>query len=356
MAGSDGITPRDRVLEALAGRPTDRAAVQFEFGPTWDGFRSRGIHDPDAHFGVDLKKIWFLPEAHPAPAAPDRSSPQGVARVGNAQQLANYRLWDYTPQRIDKRSPLIQSRSREELARHRFPSIDSPSEAERLRQAVASRHAAGFAVAGQIPYLGGVIFETAYRLRGLDNLLDDLQSCPDFAEALLDRITENAARNVAQLAAAKADIVFLGDDIGTPTSMLISPQTWRKWLKPRLARVIQAAWDISPRIAIAYHSDGWYLPVVEDLVEIGVTILNPVQPDCMDPSRLRLRYGTRLALWGTVGSATLMPFGTPQRVYQETRRRIEQLACSGGLILSPAYDMEEDVPLANVEAFFAACR
>ena len=356
MTRPDGITPRDRVLEALAGRPTDRVPVQFEFGHTWDRLRGRGIDDPDAHFGVDLKKIWFLPKDHPAPAARDRSSPPGAARVGNAQQLANYRLWDYAPQRIDKRGPLIQSRSREELARHRFPSIDSPSEAERLRQAVAERHAAGFAVAGQIPYLGGVIFETAYRLRGLDNLLDDLRSRPDFAEALLDRITENAARNVAQLAVAKADIVFLGDDIGTPTSMLISPQTWRRWLKPRLARVIQAAWDISPRIAIAYHSDGWCRPVVDDLMEIGVTILNSVQPDCMDPNRLRRRYGNRLVLWGTVGSATLMPFGTPRLVYQEVRRRIEELGRPGGLILSPAYDLEEDVPLANVEAFFAACR
>ena len=270
--------------------------------------------------------------------------------------MANYRLWDYAPQRIDKRSPLVQTRSREDLASHRFPSIDSPGEAERLRRAVAERHAAGFAVAGQIPYLGGVIFETAYRLRGLDNLLEDLRSAPDFAEALLDRITENAARNVRQLAVAKADIVFLGDDIGTPTSMLISPQTWRRWLKPRLASVVQAARDISPRIAVAYHSDGWYGPVVDDLVDIGVGILNPVQPDCMDPGELRRRYGGRLVLWGTVGRATLMPFGTPRGVRREVRRRIRELGRHGGLILSPAYDMEEDVPLANVEAFFAACR
>ena len=75
---------------------------------------------------------------------------------------------------------------------------------------------------------------------------------------------------------------FLGDDVGMPGSMLISPELWRRWLKPRLARVIEAAQRACPGIAIAYHSDGWCWPVLEDLVEIGVGILNPVQPECLD--------------------------------------------------------------------------
>ena len=354
MTSANDRTRRDRVLEALAGRSTDRVPVHFAFGPTWDRLCAKGIADPDAHFGVDLKKIWFLPKVAPADLEPPR--PQGAVRIGNAQQVGNYRSWGYAPQNIDRREPLIHADCREDLAAHPFPSIDAPGEADRLRIAVAEHHAAGFAVAGQIPYLGGVIFETAYRLRGLDNLLEDLHSRPDFAEALLDRITENATRNVAQLAAAGADIIFLGDDIGTPTSMLISPGLWRQWFKRRLARVIQAAQGVSPGVAIAYHSDGWYWPVIDDLVEIGVEILNPVQPDCMDPIALRSRFGRKLTLWGTVGSAALMPFGTPQTVYQEVRRRIKELSQSGGLIVSPAYDLEDNVPLANIEAFFSACR
>ena len=284
------------------------------------------------------------------------SQSEHAARVGDAQQIANYRLWNYAPASIDRRNPLIDASCLGDLSAHPLPSIDNPVESERLRQTVAKHHAAGLAVAGQIPYLGGVIFETAYRLRGLDNLLEDLHSRADFAAALLDRITDNAARNVAQLAAAETDIIFLGDDIGMPGSMLISPAMWRPWLKPRLARVIDAARKVYPGIAIAYHSDGWYWPVIDDLVEIGVGILNPVQPDCMDPNAVRARFGSRLTLWGTVGSAMLMPFGTPQMVYQEVRRRIEQLGGAGGLILSPAYDLEANVPLANIEAFFSACK
>ena len=117
----------------------------------------------------------------------------------------------------------------------------------------------------------------------------------------------------------------------------------------------QAARSVSPKVPVAYHSDGWYRPVLDDLVEIGVGIVNPVQPDCMDSSEIRRRYGRALVLWGTVGTATLMAFGTPQEVHREVRRRVEELG-PGGLILSPAYDLEENTALGNVEAFFAAVR
>ena len=340
---------RQRVLEAIAGRETDRAPVYFEFGAAGDRLREAGVADPDAHFGVDLKKIWFQPHVDPPPAPPP-----GAPHVGDAHQLASYCLWGYAPQSIDRRHPLIDCRRPEDLARHRFPSLDAPGETERLEAIIRRHHAAGLAVAGQIPYLGGVVFETAYRLRGLDNLLEDLWARPDFAEALLDRVADNAARNVAILAGAGVDIVFLGDDIGMPTSMLISPALWRRWIKPRLARVIAAARAAAAAVPVAYHSDGWYLPVLDDLVEVGVGIVNPVQPDCMDPLEVRRRYGRRLALWGTVGSAALMSFGTPRQVHDEVRLRLEQLG-GGGLILSPAYDMQDDVPPANVQAFFAAC-
>jgi len=340
---------RQRVLDAIAGRRTDRVPVYFEFGPVGDRLRQAGVADPEAHFGVDVRKIWFQPRVDPPPAPPP-----GGPHVGDADQLASYRLWGYAPRCIDRRNPLIDCRRAEDISRHPFPTLDAPGETERLEEIIRRHRAAGYAVAGQIPYLGGVVFETAYRLRGLDNLLEDFRARPDFAQALLDRVSDNAARNVAILAGAGADIVFLGDDIGTPASMLISPALWRRWIKPCLARVIAAARAVVPDIPIAYHSDGWCRPVLDDLVEVGVGIINPVQPDCMDPLEIRRRYGPALALWGTVGSAALMSFGTPRQVHDEVRLRLEQLDGSG-LILCPAYDIQDDVPLANVEAFFAAC-
>ena len=345
---------RDRVLAALRGEPTDRAAVNFELGTLRQQLRQQGIEDPDVHFGVDLKKIWFVPSAQQAArnAARRADSP----RVGNDEQLANYILWGYYPDEIDRRNPLIGAGCVEDIEAYPFPLVESQDDVSRLRSAVDSHHQRGFAVAGQVPQLGGVVFETAYRLRGLDNLLEDFRWRPDFAEALLERITETACRNVLQLIACGVDIVVLGDDIGTPTSMLISPGMWRGWIKPRLARIIEAARRADPGIAVAYHSDGFYRPVIADLIEIGVSILNPVQPDCMDPLEVRRQFGESLTLWGTVGAARLLPFATPEEIRREVRLRIETLGRCGRLIVSPAYDLEDDVPLANAVGFLEACR
>jgi uroporphyrinogen decarboxylase len=305
-----------------------------------------GIEEPDVELGVDLKKVWFVPAAEEWPKEKDEP------RVGDKQQAANYSRWGYYPGEIDRRNPLIAAESVRDLEAYNFPVVESEEEASRLRGIVDAHHERGFAVAGQIPHLGGVLFETAYRLRGLDNMLEDFRSRRSFAEALLERITEAACRNVEQLVASGVDILLLGDDIGTPTSMLISPRLWRRWLKPRLARMIDAARRVRPDVAVAYHSDGYYMPVVEDLVEIGVRILNPVQPDCMDPVAIRRQFGDALVLWGTVGSASLMARGSPEAIDQEVRRR--RAALGDRLILCPAYDLEGNVPVENALAFLRA--
>ena len=120
--------------------------------------------------------------------------------------------------------------------------------------------------------------------------------------------------------------------------------------------MIDVARESDPHVAIAYHSDGFFLPIIGDLIEIGVDILNPVQPDCMDPADLRERFGDALTLWGTVGSAPLLPFSTPEAIQREVHLRIQTLGAASRLILGPAYDLEGNVPLANVLALLDACR
>lgn len=349
MRRKDTMTSRERVLAVLRGEPGDRLVVSFDLGPFKERLRHMGIEDPEVHFGVDIKKIWFVP------GSDEIKPPLSGPRIGNSQQVANYRQWGYDPARVDRRLPLIDANSMDDLAAYRFPVMQADDVA-RLRRMVTADQARGFAVAGQIPHLGGVLFETAYRLRGLDNLLEDFRLRPEFAAALLDRITDVACRNVRELAATGVDLVILGDDIGTPTSMLVSPDMWRQWLRPRLSRIIRAAREISPGAAIVYHSDGFFLPVITDLIDIGVGVLNPVQPDCMNPAEVRRRFGDALVLWGTVGSATLLPYGTPQAIEREVRLRVETVGRSGRLILSPAYDLEDNVPFENAMAFLEGCR
>jgi uroporphyrinogen decarboxylase len=133
--------------------------------------------------------------------------------------------------------------------------------------------------------------------------------------------------------------------------MMISPDTWREFFKPRLARIIGASRAIKPDLRILYHSDGFFEPIVGDLMDIGVNAINPLQPDHMDAARIRQRYGSRLALWGTVGRHTTFSFSTPHEIRQEVKLRIETLG-RAGLILCPAYDVDEpDIPWRNIAAF-----
>ena len=123
-----------------------------------------------------------------------------------------------------------------------------------------------------------------------------------------------------------------------------------------MAGIIQAARAIQPGLRVLYHSDGYFEPIVGDLIEIGVNAINPLQPDRMDAVQIRRQFGPRLALWGTVGRQTTFSFATPDEIRREVRERIETLG-RAGLILCPAYDIDEpDIPWANITAFVEAGR
>jgi uroporphyrinogen decarboxylase len=149
-------------------------------------------------------------------------------------------------------------------------------------------------------------------------------------------------------------VLALDDDVGMPTTMIISPELWRKHFKPRLAGILQAARAIRPELRVLYHSDGHFEPIVGDLMEIGVNGINPLQPEHMDAARIRRRYGPRLAFWGTVGHQTTFSFARPDDIRAEVKQRIETLG-RAGLVLCPAYDIDEpDIPWENVAAFLEA--
>jgi len=149
-------------------------------------------------------------------------------------------------------------------------------------------------------------------------------------------------------------VLRLGDDIGMQSGMIMSADTWRHWLKPRLAQIIRAAKEVKPDIHIFYHSDGDCRAVIRDLIEIGVTVLNPVQPECMDPAEIKAAFGDQLAFWGTIGTQTTMPFGTPEQVRATVRERIMTVGKGGGLLIAPTHILEPEVPWDNIIAFVEA--
>jgi uroporphyrinogen decarboxylase len=133
---------------------------------------------------------------------------------------------------------------------------------------------------------------------------------------------------------------------------MISPSTWQEYFKPRLADVINTARDVSSGLLVFYHSDGNFTQIVPDLVDIGVNVINPLQPDCMDAYSIKAEFGDRLAMWGTVGTASMWDRGTPDQMRAEVKHRIETLG-PGGLLLAPAYDIDF-APLENIVAFVEA--
>jgi len=150
------------------------------------------------------------------------------------------------------------------------------------------------------------------------------------------------------------DIVQLGDDIGSQQGMLVSPALWRKYLKPLMAKIIADIKGANPETLVFYHSDGNIEAVIPDLIEIGVDVLNPVQPECMDIAKLKKKYGNWLSFWGGIGVQTTMPFGTPDDVRRAVKHVIRDAGRGGGLLVAPAHLIERDVPWHNVEAFVEA--
>jgi uroporphyrinogen decarboxylase len=200
------------------------------------------------------------------------------------------------------------------------------------------------------------MYENSWQIRGYEEFLMDLLTQQEWAELLLDRFCENNVRTAAAVARAGYDCLSTGDDVANQNALMMRPAVWRELMKPRWARVIEAARTIKPDIHVWYHSDGNVEEILDDLVEIGITILNPVQPECMDPVRIRRRFGKRLAFDGCIGTQTTFPFGKPA----DMRRVIRELASaldakSGGLMLSPTHVLEPEVPPENVVAFFEAC-
>jgi len=191
------------------------------------------------------------------------------------------------------------------------------------------------------------IFETAWALRGYEQLLVDMAIDSDKANRVLDFPYHYHMTVTQHLVRLGVDMIWLGDDVGGQDSMLMSPKMWRKYLKPRMAELIASLRSINPQIKIAYHTDGVVYPIIPELIEIGIDVLNPIQPMAMDPEKLKETYGDRLCFWGSIDIQQTMPFGTPEDVKKEVITRLKTIGSCGGLLIGPTHNLQLDTPLEN---------
>jgi uroporphyrinogen decarboxylase len=215
----------------------------------------------------------------------------------------------------------------------------------------------GFALVGRF---NNPIFEQAFALRGLEKLFTDLALNPDFAEALFDKLTDLAIAYIdVGLRACGKYLTILrlaGDDMGHQRGTLLSPKMFRRLIKPRFARLYREAkgrfLQYNPSGKLKAHTDGDVYPIIPDYIEMGLDILNPVQPYVaeMEHARLKREFGDRLSFHGGIDLQRVLPFGSPDEVKAEAILAMRNLGVGGGYILAPTHYLTPDVPPENVLA------
>jgi uroporphyrinogen decarboxylase len=235
--------------------------------------------------------------------------------------------------------------------------LDSGYE-ELARVARTLREQTGYLLVG---FFGGHIFQAAQSLRGWDTFLMDLLINRPFAEALLERLCEANLRrfdHFARTVGRYVDVVHFEDDLGMQDRPLLRPELYRQVVKPHHSRLFRfARANCSARLLL--HTDGAVAPLIPDLIEMGLDALNPVQVSAegMDPATLKREFGREIAFWGGgCDSQSVLPFGTPQEVADEVKRRIDALAPGGGFIFGPIHNIQAGVPLDNIVTMFRVAR
>jgi len=349
------MTPRERVLAVVARERPDRLPREFKLTPAlMEAFpRLHGAGDPADRFSLEVRDVFF---ATPT-ALPDFSEyyPEGVPHLWNPPG------WEVGEWGVGVKEgsmhhfvhiehPMRRLSKLEELERYPFPDLTPPDRHQHLDGQVRELHGRDLFVIG---FMEWTIFEIAWHMRGMAEFFNDIAFNPPFAEYLLDRITEIRCFQARRYAAAGVDLLKIGDDMGTQIAMFISPQMYRQWFKPRHAAVIRAAREVRPDLPVCYHSDGKCLAIIPDLIEIGVTVLNPVQPECLDLAEVKKRFGDRLAFWGGIGTQTTMPFASPEAVYRTVQETIDVLG-PAGYFPCPTHVLEPEVPWENILAYLRA--
>jgi uroporphyrinogen decarboxylase len=234
-----------------------------------------------------------------------------------------------------------------------WPDVAADDRYEGLAERIDEYHRRGYAVTGE---LYQTIFERAWLMRGMEQLLMDFLMEPELGHAICRRIADLRIQQARRLAALGVDVLRLGDDVCTQKGLLMSVGTYRTFLKEPTRAIISAAKEVKPDLLVFMHCDGRIEDMIEEFVDIGVDILNPVQPECNNLQQIAWRAGGRLAFWGGIGTQSTMPFGTPDDVASAVTRAIETLGGNGGLLLAPTHILEPEVPWANVLAFIAAAK
>ena len=205
----------------------------------------------------------------------------------------------------------------------------------------------------------GMFFEIAWFLRGFEQLLMDLVEQPDIAEFILMKTTgllKEIMTRAVEASDGQIDIVWSASDVGVQDGMMFSPSLWRKHVKPWHRQLIEPFKKMG--LKTRYHTDGGVTPIIEDLIEMGLDLLDPIQPKAkgMEAENLKACFGGRISFYGGVDTQELLPFGSPQQIESEVLRLIQILGANGGYVVAASNAVQADVPIDNILTLYRTAR
>ena len=250
--------------------------------------------------------------------------------------------------------PLASAETAEDIAKHKFPDMFAAGrwdEAEKTIDKYSKTH-------GIIADLETTLFETAWYLVGLEKFLMDLMLEAKYIDPLLDKIQEIHTFYGRKMIEMGADVLWCGDDFGTQQSQIMDIETFRKYFKPRFKQMFAEFKKVNPNIKLAWHSCGAFSPFIPDFIEIGLDIVNPLQPLAagMEPEILKKQFGNEVIFFGGICVQDLLPNKTPAEIKVEILRRKNILGENGGYIVAPAHNIQNDTSIENILAFFDAAK
>ncbi len=348
------MTSRERVLTALrrTGKP-DKTPFEISWGAftPWlmETYRKETGSDlpPEEYFDFDIRYVKpapthlqtdftkFFPEGTLGPLA-------DFDEWGIGWEASEYEMVHF------KYHTLESMTTPEEIDAYPWPDLGAAYRYEAAAAQTAIFQQRGYAVCGEMYQ---TLFETAWLLRDMQQFMMDMVMNPEIAHAICENITRIRIAQAEHYARAGVDILRLGDDIVSQQGLMFSVEHYREFLKPRIQRIVAAAKAIKPDILIFYHSCGKIEGMIEELIEAGVEVLNPIQPECNDLGAIQKRYGDRLSFWGGIGVQSVLPHGTPEEVEASTRETIALMGPENGYLVAPAHILDPTVPWRNIEAF-----
>jgi uroporphyrinogen decarboxylase len=376
---SESMKPRDRVTLALNHKEPDRIPIDLG-GSICSSIHKQAYTDLKKHLRMDLEDIRLVDYVQQLPyldeailehfnvdfrmvQLPAATAP-GLSITEEGDYYAFIDRWG-SKLHMPKKGGLyfdwvdfpIREATMEALDKYTWPKPDPPEYNAQLREQARHLHEnTDYALVGSA-VIGGGIFEQPARTMGLENFLMALVTETEFADRMMEQITDiyiESCVNYLEQVGQFLQVFTYWDDVCGQNDWLIAPDVYRKMIKPKQRRLVNAI-KSNTDAKIYYHSCGAVFDLIPDLIELGFDILNPVQVSArgMDSKRLKQEYGKDISFWGGIDTQHIMPFGRPEDVADEVKRRIDDLAPGGGFVFATVHNIQAFVPPENIVTAFA---